>query len=401
MISLTRRGLLGTATAVGMTALGSRLALADAVTDRRFVLVILRGGLDGLAAVVPYGDRHYRATRGSLALDDPMRGTGMTELDGFFGLHPALEPLAPWYRSGELLPIHAVATPYRDRSHFDGQDLLENGTDRPRGAHDGWLNRTIGLLDGGERRLGLAIGQTVPLVLRGDQPVASWAPAVLPEADDAFLERLSMLYRDDLLLGPLLAEAISADAMADSALAGMQRRRTGRGGANPAALARVAGGMLAAPDGPRIAVLEVGGWDTHAGQGTESGQLARSLAGLAEGLAALRESLGPAWRETVVAVVTEFGRTAAPNGTGGTDHGTAAAALLAGGSVAGGPVVADWPGLAPGALYEGRDLAPTLDLRSVLAAVVRQHLEVSDDAIARVVFPGWSVSPYSETIIRS
>ncbi len=393
---VSRRALLGgTACTAALATFGGRLALADAVTERRFVLVILRGGLDGLAAVVPYGDRDYRATRGDLALDDPMRGTGMADLDGFFGLHSALDPLASWYRSGDLLPVHAVATPYRERSHFDGQDLLENGTDRPRGAHDGWLNRTIGLLDGGERRLGLAIGQTVPLVLRGETPVASWAPAVLPEADDAFLERLAMLYRDDTLFGPLLAEAVSADAMADSALAGMDRRGSGRGGANASALARVAGGMLAAPDGPRIAVLEVGGWDTHAGQGTDSGRLARSLSGLADGLETLREALGPAWADTVVAVVTEFGRTAAPNGTGGTDHGTGAAALLAGGRVAGGRVLADWPGLATSRLYEGRDLAPTLDLRSVMASILREHLELSAGAVDRVVFPDSAFAPLS------
>ncbi len=393
---VSRRALLGSsACTAALAAFGSRLALADAVTDRRFVLVILRGGLDGLAALVPYGDRNYRSTRGSLALDDPMRGSGMADLDGFFALHPALAPLAPWYASGELLPVHAVATPYRQRSHFDGQDLLENGTDRPRGAHDGWLNRTIGLLDGGERRLGLAIGQTVPLVLRGDQPVASWSPAILPEADDLFLDRLAAMYQDDPLFGPLLAEAVSADAMAESALAGMDRRGTGRDGANAAALARVAGGMLAAPDGPRIAVLEVGGWDTHAGQGTESGRLARSLTELAAGAEALREALGPAWRQTVVAVVTEFGRTAAPNGTGGTDHGTGAAALLAGGGVAGGRVLADWPGLSRTALYEGRDLAPTLDLRAVLASLLRDHLDIPADALDRVVFPGQSVRPLS------
>ncbi|NNG05124.1 MAG: DUF1501 domain-containing protein [Inquilinus sp.] len=387
-MAVSRRMVLGgTACATALSVLDSRLALADAVTDRRFVLVILRGGLDGLAAVPPYGDRFYRQIRGGLALDDPMRGTGLADLDGFFGLHPALEPLVPWYRSGQLLPVHAVATPYRERSHFDGQDLLETGADRPGGARDGWLNRAIGLLDGGGRRLGLAVGQTVPLVLRGDTPVASWSPAILPEADDAFLDRLAMLYRDDAVFGPMLAEAVSVDAMAESALAGADRRSSGRRAAEAADLARVAGGMLAAPDGPRIAVLEVSGWDTHARQGTETGQLARSLTGLAGGLTELRAALGPAWRETIVAVVTEFGRTVAPNGTGGTDHGTGAAALLAGGRVAGGQVLADWPGLAPGRLYEGRDLAPTLDLRSVMTALLREHLELPADAVSRVVFP--------------
>lgn len=387
MTRLTRRMLLGTATATALTAFGSRLSLADAVTEKRFVLVVLRGGMDGLAALPPYGDRSYRQTRGDLALAD------MTDLDGFFGLHPALDPVAPWYRSGELLPLHAVATPYRERSHFDGQDLLENGTDRPRGASDGWLNRAIGLLDGDGRRLGLAVGQTVPLVLRGDTPVASWTPAVLPEADDAFLDRLAMLYRDDALFGPLLAEAVSADAMADSALGDMDRPRSRRGGAQAADLARVAGGMLAAPDGPRIAVLEVSGWDTHAGQGAETGRFARALTGLAGGLTELRTALGPAWGETVVAVVTEFGRTAAPNGTGGTDHGTAAAAFLAGGPVAGGRVLSDWPGLASSDLYQGRDLAPTLDLRSVFRAVLEQHLALPADAVDRAVFPDSRVRP--------
>jgi uncharacterized protein (DUF1501 family) len=400
MMKLTRRTLLRTSAATALTGFGGRLALADAVTERRFVLVILRGGMDGLAAVPPYGDRSYRSTRGSLALDDPMRGNGIVDLDGFFGLHPALEPLAPWYRSGELLPVHAVATPYRERSHFDGQDLLENGTDRPRGAGDGWLNRAIGLLDGGERRLGLAVGQTVPLVLRGDTPVASWSPAILPEADDAFLDRLAMMYRKDPVFGPMLAEAVSADAMADSALGGGDRPGSGRGRAQAADLARVAGGMLAAPDGPRIAVLEVSGWDTHAGQGVETGRLARSLTGLAGGLTALRTALGPAWGETVVAVVTEFGRTAAPNGTGGTDHGTAAAALLAGGRVAGGRVLADWPGLASSDLYEGRDLAPTRDLRSVFKAVLQEHLELPATAVDRIVFAGRPIASMGDLLIR-
>ncbi len=393
-MTLTRRTLLGTATATGLSVFGGRLALADAVTNRRFVLVILRGGMDGLAAVPPYGDRFYRQIRGGLAFDDPLRGNGMADLDGFFGLHPALAPIAPWYRAGELLPIHAVATPYRERSHFDGQNLLENGTDRPRGADDGWLNRAIGLLDGGERRLGLAVGQTVPLVLRGDTPVASWSPAVLPEADGAFLDRLAVMYQDDSVFGPLLAEAVSVDAMADSALGGTSRR----GRAQAADLARVAGGMLAAPDGPRIAVLEVSGWDTHAGQGVETGRLARSLTSLANGLTELRAALGPAWHETVVAVVTEFGRTAMPNGTGGTDHGTAGAALLAGGRIAGGRVLTDWPGLGTSDLYEGRDLAPTLDLRSVFKAVLQEHLELTADAVDRAVFAGPPVKPIGKLL---
>ncbi len=376
---------------------GPRVALARAATEKRFVFVILRGALDGLAAVPAYGDPAYRSARGALACAEPGQSDGALDLDGRFGLHPALQPLQAMYQAREMLVVHAVATPYRARSHFDAQDLLENGTARPRGAADGWLNRSLGLLGGGrsgDQRLGLAVGQTVPLVLRGTVPVGAWAPQQLPELNGDFLSRLAALYAPDPVLGPAIREGLRAQAMTDSVLrdgeGGGRMAQGGNGARGPrsvAAAAQAVGRLLAAPQGARVAVIEIGGWDTHAGQGVLTGRLAPVLRMLADGLAALKTALGPAWRETVVAVATEFGRTVAPNGTNGTDHGTASAAFLLGGAVAGGRVAGPWPGLAADRLLEGRDLAPMTDLTAVLKAVLVGHLGLPLDAVDRVVFP--------------
>ncbi|MEZ5669166.1 MAG: DUF1501 domain-containing protein [Alphaproteobacteria bacterium] len=352
-----------------------RLLLADAPTESRLVVVILRGAMDGLSAVPPVGDPAYRGLRGDLAIDDAL------PLDGFFGLHPALAPLAGWYAEGALLPVHAVATPYRERSHFDAQDLLENGTGMPHGAGDGWLNRALAAMGATARPAGLAIAQSAPLILRGAAPVTTWSPSVLPGADDDLMARIAAMYADD----PLFRESLeSAMALGDAAGAGSA------GGGARAQLAesvRTAGMLLAQADGPRIAVLELGGWDTHANQGAGNGRLATALTGLAEALSGLRTSASAVWARTCIAAVTEFGRTAVPNGTRGTDHGTGAAMLLAGGAVAGGRVLADWPGLGTAQLYEGRDLMPTTDLRAVLKGVLRDHLGLADAVLADGVFP--------------
>ena len=401
MPPMTRRRVLTAGTAAAVAAslaagLPGRVALASAATDRRFVLVILRGGMDGLGAVPPHGDPDYRRARGALALAPPGTEGGPIDLDGYFGLHPALADLMPWYRSGALLPIQAVATPYRDRSHFDGQDLLEEGTERVGDAEDGWLNRALRLMgDGG--RLGLALGHATPLVLRGAAPVMSWAPEVLPAADEAFLELVSALYASDPVLGPVLGQGLEARAMTDPVVGDLDGGGGGR--AAQRALVEAAGRLLQADDGPRVAVLETGGWDTHAGQGTHSGRLARALVGLTEALTLLRRSLGPAWDQTVVLVVTEFGRTVAANGTGGTDHGTAGAAFLAGPAVAGGRVAGDWPGLAQQALFEGRDLRPTVDLRAVFKAVLRDHLGLPATDLDRMVLPGTAGLPAMSGLI--
>ena len=374
---LNRRALLaGVGAASVWAAAGPRLVLADAPTDKRLVVVILRGAMDGLSALPPIGDPSYRGLRGELAIEQPI------DLDGSFGLHPALAPIAPWFGEGALLPVHAVATPYRDRSHFDAQDLLENGTPAPHGSTSGWLNRALASFRSGQTPQGLAVGQVVPLVLRGDVAVTTWSPSVLPGAEPDLLARLEVMYAADPLFMRSLDEAIATSGMAgDGGIATGGARQQAR------QAVRTAATMLAAADGPRIAVLESTGWDTHANQGADTGRLGTALAGLADSLALFRDSIGTAWRQTALVVVTEFGRTALPNGTGGTDHGTAGAALLAGGAIAGGRVLADWPGLAAGQLHEGRDLTPTLDLRAVLKALLRDHLGLDEGSLETAVFP--------------
>lgn len=368
--------------ALGLTAgMLPRFALADAATDSRFVLVILRGALDGLAAVPAPGDPDYAAQRGELAI------TALDlRLDDTFALNPAFTNLHARYRAKELIVFQAVASPYRERSHFDGQDLLENGTARPWTARDGWLNRLLPVLPSSSRssrEVAIALAQNVPLVLRGDARVGSWAPSRLPAADDDTLQRIADLYDIDPLLSSRLQSALAASAVAGAGMDANVRDPL----AQFRTIASAAGRMLALPEGSRIAVIELNGWDTHANQGGNTGQLFNRLQALDRGLDTLRSSLGDAWRNTAVMVVTEFGRTVAVNGTRGTDHGTATAAMLLGGAVAGGKVMADWPGLGQSSLYQGRDLRPTMDLRSVFKGVLAQHLGANDRDIDQLVFP--------------
>jgi len=359
-----------------------RFAVADADTDARFVLVILRGALDGLAAVPAYGDAGYAAQRGQLAIASLDH-----RLDGMFALNPAFDNLHARYQAKELLVLHAVASPYRERSHFDGQDLLENGTANPLGKRDGWLNRVLPALPYRTRRseqVAVALAQNVPLVLRGDERVGSWAPSQLPAADSDTLDRLADLYSTDPVLSNRLQSALSANEMAGGGgMNGGSRDPLGQ----LDAIAAAAGRLLAPADGSRIAVIELNGWDTHANQGADNGQLFNRLQALDRGLETLRTSLGPAWSRTAIMVVTEFGRTVAVNGTRGTDHGTATCSLLLGGAVAGGRVVADWPGLSKPALYQGRDLQPTTDLRSVFKGVLTAHLHAKETDLNQRVFP--------------
>lgn len=388
-----RRRLLQMIAAAPLLALPARLSLgavpaepvraaADA-DSARFVLVILRGGLDGLMALPMYGDPHHAALRGELAPPAPGSPGGALDLDGSFALHPELRQLHGLWQAGELLPVHAVATPYRARSHFDAQNVLEIGFAQPDRTSDGWLNRALPALQGNHvepgRERSVAVGAGVPLVLRGKAPVASWSPDALPAPDPDTFARLQALYARDPVLGPRLTAALEADAMAGGA--GVQG--DGRGARQEPRLARAAGRMLAHADGPRIAVLDVGGWDTHRQQNASRWRLRV----LDQALAELRAAAGDSWRRTVVCVVTEFGRTVAQNGTSGTDHGTGAAAFLLGGAVAGGRVLVDWPSLAPQALLDGRDLRPTLDLRSLLKGILSEHLQVPRAVLERDLFP--------------
>jgi uncharacterized protein (DUF1501 family) len=354
--------------------------------DPRLIVVILRGALDGLATVAPTGDPDYAGLHGSIALasDGPHAAI---KLDSFFALHPAMPEFARMYREKHAAVIHAVSTPYRDRSHFDGQDVLESGFAGPGRVQSGWLNRAIEGLPRGERVMsGLAVGPTTPLVLRGAAPTVGWAPVALPQAGDDTAMRLVELYRHR---DPALASALSQGLQLDKVAQGddMKPKPGANGAAAMRLVARGAAKLMSADDGPRIAALAFDGWDTHANEGGPVGRLAQLLSGLDGALAEFESGLGGRWRDTAVVVATEFGRTARINGTDGTDHGTGTIALLAGGAVKGGRVISDWPGLKPASLYEGRDLAPTTDLRAVIKGVLRDHLGLAERVLAETVFP--------------
>jgi uncharacterized protein (DUF1501 family) len=392
MIATTRRHFLNTVALASAGIALPRVLFANTNSDARFVFVILRGALDGLAAAPPYGDGNYSRMRGELALSSPGVDGSALKLDGTFALHPALNKLHQRYGAGELTVLHAVASPYRDRSHFDGQDLLENGTLKPHGASDGWLNRALAALPAGRMRnseqFAMAFAQNVPLVLRGETHVGSWAPSRMPDTDGETLQRIADMYAGNEYFASRLQAAIAADAMAAgnaSQMDSMSGKRDPLGAITT--IAGAAGRMMKTTDGPRVAVIETNGWDTHANQGAERGLLATRLTALDNAIESLRVELGDAWQQTAVLIATEFGRTVAVNGTRGTDHGTGACAFLVGGAVQGGRVIADWPGLARSNLYEGRDLKPTLDLRSVCKGVLATHLNVSESQLESVIFP--------------
>ena len=383
LLVTTRRALLLGGASFAAWAYLPKFARAADGRDPRLIVVILRGALDGLATVAPIGDPDYAGLHGSIALttDGPHAAT---MLDSFFALHPSMPEFARMYRENKAAVIHAVSTPYRDRSHFDGQDVLESGYAGPGRVQSGWLNRALEVLPKGERvTRALAVGPTTPLVLRGVAPTVGWAPVALPQADDDTAARLVELYRHrDPALGVALSQGLQLEKVA---LGDDMRPKPGVN--NMRVVARGAAKVMAADDGPRIAALAFDGWDTHANEGGPVGRLAQLLSGLDGALAEFESGLSGRWRDTVVVVATEFGRTVRINGTEGTDHGTGTIALLAGGAVKGGRVIANWPTLKPSSLYEGRDLAPTTDLRAVIKGVLSDHLGISENALASSVFP--------------
>ena len=389
-VNTRRRRLLGAALGAGTLAPWSTLSFAagaasDTVADRRFVFVILRGALDGLSAVPAVGDPDFAAARGALA----QFPTAPLALDTTFALHPNLTQLHALYGRGELAVVHAVGQPWRDRSHFDAQQVLESGGVRPYELATGWLGRALGA----QGSKGLALDTAVPLVLRGPGLVDTWAPSTLPDPGADLVARLERMYVNDAALATALERAralhFSAAMPADMAGSGMGGGAAGRAGGF-VVLAQRAAEFLAEPTGPQAAVLEMTGWDTHANQANPTGPLANYLRQLDTGLATLRDGLlaSGAWSRTVVVVATEFGRTVAINGTLGTDHGSGGAAFVLGGAVNGGRVIADWPGLAARNRFEGRDLKVTTDLRAVLKGVLADHLQVPAQRLATEVFPG-------------
>jgi uncharacterized protein (DUF1501 family) len=397
----TRREALVGSGALFAWACTPRLARTEG-RDPRVLVVVLRGALDGLGMVAPTGDPDWIGLRGDKALVRDGK-TPALALDPFFALNPAMPNLYRLYQARQAAIVHAAATPYRERSHFDGQDVLESGYATPGFRDTGWLNRALTALepDGrvnprGSRGRPFALGPVTPLVARGSAPMLTWVPQqLLPAGEDTQMRVLDLYRHTDSKLARALEGRRDLAALArgggdatppqdgQPVLVGMARVRK--------YFADVASGVaryMAQPDGPRVGALGLNGWDTHVNEGAAGGQLADLLGALDSAIAAFEKDMGDAWRETVVAVVTEFGRTARINGTDGTDHGTGTVAVLLGGAVQGGRVIADWPGVKAASLYENRDLKPTTDLRAVLKGVLKDHLRLDDRALAARVFPG-------------
>ena len=385
---LTRREFLkGSALGAASLLLWPGLTFAATGSDARFLFVLLRGGLDGLESVPPYGDPGYAAIRGALALS-PSAAKPAHKLDGVFALHPAFDYAAKLYAQGQFMPVVAAAPPYWGRSHFQAQNCVENGTSAPDGAQTGWLNRCIAALPGVG---GLACAAVMPLTMRGPAKVDTWSPPLPTDVNPILLQRLQPLYAADPRLASTFARAVAQQSDSPVPLAGAKvaATRAGQHGKQPRGglpvMMGAAGGFMGKADGPRIAFVEDDGWDTHA---NEAAIVTRKIAELDAGLAAFHAAVGAQWNRTIVIIATEFGRTAHINGTGGTDHGTGGSMFLAGGALRGGRVAGAWPGIGKGELYQDRDVHATTDFRSVFKGVLAAHLDVSMAALESRVFPG-------------
>jgi uncharacterized protein (DUF1501 family) len=424
MIITRRTSLLGLGGAALWTTVAPGFAFAQVDSDRRFLFIFLRGGMDGLSALPAYGDRDFLTQRGALA--DPAPGSGSEfdslKLDGFFALNRDLKAMQGLYESGELLPIHAACHDYRDRSHFDAQDAFDRGS-LDKAVKTGWLNRTLQQLPTvyrtGRPDVGMGLGPTLSMSMRGEMPVGSWSPPTAPNADPDTIQRLAKLYAKDAKLGPPLEKGFAAQSMGKAMSGGASGDgMMGMGGSTGFGNAiqfqeyvKAAATFLSAKDGPRVVTIDFGNWDSHANQNTQTlrganngnygGQFPEMYLGLDRGVAALKTQMAPdAWDKTVVMLVTEFGRTVHINGTNGTDHGTGGAAFLLGGAVKGGRVIADWPGLRTADLLDERDLRPTTDLRSVAKGVLRDHMGVGEGALM-TVFPDSESARTMDGLIRT
>lgn len=424
---LSRRSVLQQAAGLGACVSflgGSAFAAADgAMARRKLVVVICRGGMDGLTVSPPVGDPDYIALRGEVAVSPDQA----LKLDSTFGLHPALESVHALALKGQARIAPAIASPDRARSHFEAQDVLETGAGQVYGVGTGWLNRTLQVM-GPSKVEGLSVGATAPLILRGKVQAASWSPGKGVDETARLPTLLQDLYKADPMMGPAFARGLETEAMAQQAMtalnpaptpvsvdaASMGSKAMWRNAVNTTAMgsqdmaspamtqapqvlagqrqareaARKLGATLAGfmvqPGGPRIAAISLDGWDTHAGQ---VGQLNSRLSYLDAVLDGLNTGLGGEWSNTVVVAATEFGRTARVNGTGGTDHGTGSTALVLGGGLKKGGVIGDWPTLKQDALFENRDVRPSLDMRGLFKGVLAEHMGVDRAALETTVFP--------------
>jgi uncharacterized protein (DUF1501 family) len=380
---LTRRGALASGVSLVMMARSARAD--DSLAKKKLVVIIARGGMDGLSVSPPIGDKAYDGLRGQIAIP---AGAAL-KLDGDFSLHPKLTAIHAFALKGQARIAPAVATPDRARSHFEAQDVLESGMVQVYSSSSGWLNRTLGALSARHVEA-MSVGSQAPLLLRGPIQAASWSPGRTPQGERLPM-LLSDLYRNDPLLSKAFASGLEISSMAQQATSGDMAQ--GLGPQGPAAIeasrqmGKTVAGFMIQPKGPQIVGLSLDGWDTHANQGAAEGQLANRLANLDALIDGMATGLGPEWNNTVVVVATEFGRTAHVNGTGGTDHGTASTALVLGGALKKGGIIGDWPTLQSAKLFENRDLAPTLDMRGLFKGVLAEHLGVDRKALDSSIFP--------------
>ena len=413
---MQRRRFLQSSAAFGAWSFAS-IHAAPELARRKLVVILLRGAVDGLSVVAPYGDRNYAASRPNLALAPPGAEDGLLKLDSLFGLHPALARLKPYWDQGSLGFVHASGSPDPTRSHFDAQDYLESGTPGRKSTPDGWMNRLLTAMPGVESgksapTRAVNMGATPPRIFAGPANVASLGlgPKAMDSKaidDPAMQAALAKLYAGDDALGRSYRDATEGRGeMRKSMQAGMAGGRV-----DPSADAGAPSARSFAADAGRLGTLirndphtqlaftSVGGWDTHVNQGAAKGQLANRLASLGEGIDALAKGLGDALADTVIVVLSEFGRTVRQNGSNGTDHGRGNVIWLLGGPVAGGQMIGEWPGLETAALADGRDLAVVTDFRQVLRPILQRHLGVNDEGLARV-FPALPVGPATR-VLRS
>lgn len=378
----SRRSLLGSALAAGcgVTFLGmAGGASAQSFANRKLVVIVQRGACDGLSLAPPYGDPDYHALRGEIAIPNDK----VLTLDSTFGLHPKLVKLHGLMKAGHARIAPAVAIPQRIRSHFEAQDLLETGGAQLYAASTGWLNRALQAAQPTRKIEALSIGPQEPLILRGPVQAQSWSPGGrMNTQTNRVANALMDLYAHDGLLGPALATGLQTEAQADAINGGKAIN-----GGDVQAFASTAAKFLVAPGGPSVAVLSLDGFDTHANQGNDNGQLAQRFVLVDNVIAGLQSGLGDRWSDTAIVMATEFGRTARINGTRGTDHGTASCLVLAGGALKPGGIVGDWPTLQQAKLFENRDLAPTLDVRSVFKGLLADHMGIDRRALDNTVFP--------------
>lgn len=371
---------------------------AQTPNSNRLIVIFLRGGVDGLSVVVPYRETAYYEARPRIAIPQPNQPGGVLDLDGRFGLHPALSDLMPLWHQKQLAFVHACGSPDSTRSHFDAQDYMESGTPGIKSTRDGWMNRLLAILAGHNPVQAVNVGATTPRILSGKVPIATLAsgraantPLALdkPEITHAF----DRLYNRNDPLSSAYKEAKEARKALMNDL-DTEMKMANNGAPLPTGFARDAqqlARIMVRDPRVELAFMSLGGWDTHVNQGASQGQLARNLQQLGKGLTALQQGLGSAFANTTILVLSEFGRTVKENGNNGTDHGHGNVMWVLGGATRGGHVYGKWSGLSPDQLHDGRDLQITTDFRDVVAGVLERQMNLNDTKLHQI-FPGFTRS---------